>query len=423
MTTEQDYFEGRCAGITKTEEDAFLMSQKNSGSVSEKYVEKVLQANDVVYKKHCRIKTSTGKIVIPDFYLEHYGILLEVKSRGYNMTGTASEKMDHVPRKYSNTGMKVIVVFCAAENLYSRELIEQPTEYSRDFCQLAKKYGVEAWISVKNLIETLAPYKILDVRPFVKWAGGKKRLVKDILPEFPKEFNQYHEPFVGGGALFFNVGRGTRKCFISDTNESLIDCYKAIRDKPEELIAELMNDAVYANKKSVFLENRKAFNDEPAGTIKKCALFIYLNKCCFNGLYRVNSSGKFNVPFGDMKNPKVCDTELLRDISKFLQNTDIRHCAYSDAECINPEDLVYLDPPYHKTFSDYQKENFGEDEHIALKLYVDGLTARRVNVVLSNSDTPFVRELYKNYTIRELGIKYSVGGDRLVKNELLIKNF
>jgi DNA adenine methylase len=181
----------------------------------------------------------------------------------------------------------------------------------------------------------------------------------------------------------------------------------------------------YANNVEQFNVVRDSFNEGNSSKLQLAAQFIYLNKCCFNGMYRENKSGKFNVPFGKMKNPLICDQVLLRSVSKFLQNVDISCGNY---DCINPKsgDLVYLDPPYFQTFSDYSSDGFSEESHTQLKNFVDKLTSIGVLVVLSNSSTEFIKELYCDYAQIPIETRYSVSGKesgRKSVEELLIKNF
>lgn len=152
------------------------------------------------------------------------------------------------------------------------------------------------------------------------------------------------------------------------------------------------------------------------------AMFIYLNKCCFNGMYRENSTGGYNVPFGDMKNPLVCDTKNIQNLNRFFQNIDIECKPYCD---ITPQrnDLVYFDPPYHNTFSDYSKNGFNEESHKELKNFIDTLTKQGVNVILSNSNTKFIQELYLGYHIRVIENQYSIGVNREKIEEVIITNF
>jgi DNA adenine methylase len=421
----EDYLLGKFPKITKKEEDELLKEHKNTGTLAENYVENVLKNSEIKYVKNKRIST-TGvyKYIIPDFYLQDLDIILEVKSRGFNCVGTASEKIDHIPRKYSNLintvkyfDTKVIVVFCGYEtiNKTTQELVNPQREYCKDFIEHCKKYNVIHWINVGNLVEILP----IQVKPFVKWVGGKKKLSKQILEKFPKIYNNYYEPFVGGGYIGLSVDISKKKYF-SDINSKLIITYNSIKNEPQNLLEEL-NLGDYKNNKENFLIVREKFNRGSYSEIQMSAMFIYLNKCCFNGMYRENSSGGFNVPFGDMKNPVICDTKNIKNLSKYLQNVEIDCKSYNK---IKPQrnDLVYFDPPYHNTFSDYNKGGFNEESHKELKIFIDELTKQGVNVILSNSNTKFIQELYLGYNFTILENQYSVGINREKIEEVLITN-
>lgn len=423
--TLQQYFEGECKDINKIEES--LLVSKNTGSSAEKYVESLLKELDVTFVKNKRIQVGASYI-IPDFYLPEKDLILEVKSRGYNCGGTSSEKIDNIPRKYSKlletedyTHTKVVVVLCAYEllNKSTLELLDNNTKYSNSFLNLAKSFNVELFISVRDLKKILID---TATKPVIKWAGGKSKLKKKILEHFPQKFNYYHEPFIGGGAIGFSLPRDIRKTFC-DINHNLILFYTVVKEKVNELITELSIQDKYTNTKECYLDKRSRFNQQDIPDVEKASLFLYLNKCCYNGLYRENKSGGFNVPFGTMKNPVICDTKNLKKLSLFLQNVELVCSDFSYViEKSKKDDLVYFDPPYHNTFTDYTKHTFKEKEQIKLKQAMDSLTKKNVYVIISNSDTEFIRELYKEYTIVELSVKYSVGGDRKSKKEILIKN-
>jgi DNA adenine methylase len=274
------------------------------------------------------------------------------------------------------------------------------------------------------------------LKPFIKYCGGKTKLLPYIIENLPnKKFNNYFEPFVGGGSVLFGflskdlTYKCNREYTISDINESLMNCYEVIKSNVEELIKELGKD-IYSNEYDNYYERRKRYNEIKFGEthiVEKAALFIYLNKCGFNGMYRENSSGGFNIPFGKMKNPKICDTPILRKVSKSLNKVHIECCQYSSIlELTNKDDFVYLDPPYDGTFTDYTNNKFGEEEQKQLKQFVDKLTEKGVCVMLSNSATDFIKDLYKDYKQVNLTTKYSLGGkgaDRGNKQELLIVNY
>lgn len=274
------------------------------------------------------------------------------------------------------------------------------------------------------------------LKPFIKYCGGKTKLLPYIIKNLPnKEYNNYYEPFVGGGSVLFeillkdiNYNYG-RQYIVSDINECLINCYKIIKNNVDELINELKKD-IYKNESMNYYDRRKRFNDIKFNNdcdVEKAALFIYLNKCGYNGMYRENSKGYFNIPFGKMKNPKICDVSVIRKVSEVLENVNIDCYDYNNIlELVEKYDLVYLDPPYHDTFTDYTKNRFEENEQKKLKRFVDILTQKGIYVMLSNSATDFIKDLYKDYKQVNLTTKYSLGGkgaDRGNKQELLILNY
>lgn len=423
----------------KEEEKKFLEDNgcKNTGIFAEKYVSKLLENSGIVFKKNLRIPTKEC-VVIPDFYLYELDVVLEIKSRGFNCTGTASEKIDNIPRKYSKIrettsykNTKIVVVFAGYEilNPSSKELLNPIREYVVDFVDLSKKYGVAHWITLPNLLDTLKLFSVCGstvekVKPFVKWVGGKSKISKKILEHFPANFGKYFEPFAGGGAIGLSLNSDIPKSF-SDVNPKLINCYLAVKNDVEDLITELRRLEIYANTPEQYAIVRDSFNQGNCDDLQAAAQFIYLNKCCFNGIYRENKSGKFNVPFGKMGNPLICDAATLRSVSKFLQNVDIS-CNNYEAISPKPGDLVYLDPPYFDTFSDYSSQGFSKENHLQLKNFVDRLTRDDVLVVLSNSSTDFIKYLYCDYTQIAIETKYSVScknSGRKTTEEILIKNF
>jgi len=243
--------------------------------------------------------------------------------------------------------------------------------------------------------------------PFLRWAGGKRRILSLITPSLPEVFdpvnNRFFEPFVGGGAVMFELGNqdaavyvpGTR-LVINDVNPDLIVTYEVVRDDVEGLIKRLSRMANKTSKDDFeVVKKRKPRND-----LDRAARFIYLNKTCFNGLWRVNSNGEFNVPYGKITNPVVCDAKLLRSCSTRLKGAQIRLGSYSAA--INDArkgDVVYLDPPYlpispSSSFSKYAKDDFGKLDHYALAGVIRGLSERGVFVMMSNSDSPLTRQIF-----------------------------
>lgn len=273
------------------------------------------------------------------------------------------------------------------------------------------------------------------LKPFIKYCGGKAKLLPYIVENLPEvKFKNYYEPFVGGGSVFYNIYtlyNNDITYTISDINDSLMNCYDKIKTSVDEVINELRKE-IYKNDITSYYDRRKRYNELKYLTtddvlIEKVALFIYLNKCGYNGMYRENLKGEFNIPFGRMKNPKICDEELLRIVSDSLRNVNIGCCEYNDIlNVIEKGDFVYLDPPYHETFTDYTNNKFREDEQKKLKLFVDTLKDKGVYIMLSNSATNFIKDLYKDYKQINLTTKYSLGGkgaNRGDKEELLILNY
>ena len=274
-------------------------------------------------------------------------------------------------------------------------------------------------------------------QPFVKWAGGKRGLLKQILPLFPKEFNSYYEPFVGGGAVFFELfSRGLlkdKRVILSDINKELINTYKVIRDTPCKLIKELEKYKKQHNKEFYYkireLDRKEDFSK--LSNLEKATRFIYLNKTCFNGLYRVNKKGYFNTPIGSYKNPNIADKDVILSASEALQDIEILHQPFNKIlKYANRDDLVYFDPPYYplndtSNFTSYNSNCFLEDEQFELFEVFDALTDRGVKLVQSNSDTDFIKDLYKKYDIQIVNANRfinSKSNNRGKITEVLIRN-
>ncbi len=271
-------------------------------------------------------------------------------------------------------------------------------------------------------------------KPFLKWAGGKGQLLNKFEKMYPQELisgeiETYIEPFVGGGAVLFDVLQKykVKKAVIVDLNKELINCYRCIKADVNELIKHLktLQDEFLSlsdeKRKDYFLEVRNRYNEIHLNgkyDFEKAADFIFLNKTCFNGLYRVNSKGEFNVPFGKYKNPLICDSENLTLINKLLQNVEIRFGDYSVCEeYINGKTFVYFDPPYrplieNTSFVGYDKSGFNDDNQKELAEFVKKLDKQNCLVMLSNSDPKntnpndnFFDELYKGFEIDRIFAK------------------
>jgi len=238
--------------------------------------------------------------------------------------------------------------------------------------------------------------------PFLKWAGGKARLLAQFEKLFPESWKAYHEPFLGGGAVFFRLtatGR-VQQGSLSDINEGLVECYEMVRDQVDDVI-EALREHEEAHSDDYYYQVR-GISSESLDAPQRAARMIYLNKTCYNGLYRVNSRGKFNVPVGSYVNPTVCDEANLRSASKALENTDICVASFSTVvDRAEEGDFVYLDPPYvpvSKTanFTSYSKGGFTEEDQKNLAATFAELHDKGCKVMLSNSDSPLVRALYSD---------------------------
>ncbi|MEL6816278.1 MAG: DNA adenine methylase, partial [Cyanobacteria bacterium J06598_3] len=246
-------------------------------------------------------------------------------------------------------------------------------------------------------------------RPFIKWAGGKSRLIEQYKPFLPTDFDRYHEPFLGGGALFFHLApqlaAAGKKAYLSDLNPELVNVYQCVRDRLEALITQLANHQ-QQHSEDHYYAVRKQLETKP---VQRAARFIYLNKTCYNGLYRENSKGLFNVPIGRYKNPKICAPELLRPASAALQIAEIEERPFSSVldYATGDRDFVYFDPPYHplsatSKFTAYSRYRFAEEEQTKLRDLITHLASKQVRVLASNSDCPFIRELYSSFQVETI---------------------
>lgn len=271
------------------------------------------------------------------------------------------------------------------------------------------------------------------VVPFVKWVGGKRQLLMEIEPLLPKRITSYFEPFVGGGALLFYLQPS--KAYINDLNEELINLYKVIKDYPLELIEDLRK---HENTASYFYHIRglDRNHDEYSklSIIEKASRIIYLNKTCYNGLYRVNNAGEFNSPFGRYKNPNIVNEITIKAVSYYLNNTDVQMRCGDFSNALNEagrDSFVYFDPPYDpisdsSSFTGYTQGGFNRDDQIRLKEFCDELSRKGVKFLLSNSKTDFIEDLYKDYQIIETRASRQINSDaekRGVVPEVLIRNY
>ena len=278
---------------------------------------------------------------------------------------------------------------------------------------------------------------VVEPKPFVKWAGGKRQLLAELEKNFPKQFGTYFEPFLGGGAVLFDLlaKKPNLKCSVSDLNSDLVLAYVTIRDKLGRLIESLENHSKNYHKDSTdyYYEVRK---QEPKTQIEKVSRLLFLNKTCFNGLYRVNSKGKFNVPLGRYTNPNIVNRENLITASKFLQSEKIK-ISCRDFESILKDakkgDFVYFDPPYQPVsdtanFTSYTHRDFTEDDLQRLADLANQLNSKGAHVLLSNSNTKIVKKIFssKKWKVKEIAVNRAINSNsqkRTGHKEILIKNY
>jgi DNA adenine methylase len=278
---------------------------------------------------------------------------------------------------------------------------------------------------------------LVTPKPFVKWAGGKRQLIPILNQNIPESFGTYYEPFLGGGALLFHIltDKNGQKCSISDLNSDLVLAYTTIRDRIDSLITSLKNHEknYQKNSESYYYSIRES---NPRSAIEKTSRLIFLNRTCFNGLYRVNSKGKFNVPLGKYSNPNIVNEENLRAVSHILQSSRISiKCRDFEAVLRDAKkgDLIYFDPPYQPTsttanFTSYTNKDFTYDDLTRLAELCLKLDSRGCNVLLSNSDSKEVADIFAKNTwkITRIEANRSINSNSKKRTghfELLIKNY
>ncbi len=293
-----------------------------------------------------------------------------------------------------------------------------------------------------------------NAKPFIKWVGGKGQLIEQLTNLLPKDFccwkdTTYIEPFVGGGAMLFYMLQhfpNIKHAVINDINTDLTTCYQTIRDNAEELILSLKDIEEYylsikeeEERKSFFMSVREQYNQKNLSPVDNTTKFIFLNRTCFNGLYRVNKSGLFNVPFGKYKNPKICAPQTIRKDSELLQRVEILNGDFEETfNYAKGNTLFYFDPPYRplsdtSSFNDYTKESFNDDAQIRLKEYCDRINNAGYSFMLSNSDCKgktesdnFFDILYKDYQIERVWASRSINANpnkRGKLTEILVHNY
>jgi len=270
------------------------------------------------------------------------------------------------------------------------------------------------------------------VKPIMKWPGGKRRVMKDIRRFVPTTYTTYHEPFLGGGAVLFDLAPG--KAVVSDINPELVNLYTQVRDNLDAVLSILMvHEAAHSREHYLTIRAADRMADFaqviPAA---RAARTLYLNRTCFNGLYRVNSKGHFNTPFGDYKNPRIIDREGLTALHRYLNDNDVQlHAEGYDValdRVVGTDNFIYLDPPYlplspSSSFVGYAKDGFGLTQQQDLRDRAAALDAAGNYVLLSNSDTPLTRELYTDFIIEPIQVGRSIGASketRVAVGEVLI---
>lgn len=253
--------------------------------------------------------------------------------------------------------------------------------------------------------------------PFVKWPGGKRALVPSIARHFPHHVQHYWEPFVGGGAVFFAFAERIERATLSDTNEQLMITYKVVRDRVDELIARLREHErshrrragrKYADGNTYYYRVRES---EPTEAVALAARLIYLNKTCYNGLYRVNKAGRFNVPEGSYKNPDICNPDRLRKASAALARARLVPGGFERTVQPSEGHFVYCDPPYHGTFNGYHAAGFPGDAQDRLRVAAERWRDTGATVLLSNADTPAMRRLCNGFAIEQVAAPRSINSN------------
>ena len=291
-------------------------------------------------------------------------------------------------------------------------------------------------------------------KPFIKWVGGKSQLIEQLDAQLPADFGKwenvtYVEPFVGGGAMLFYILQrypNIKRAVINDINSDLANCYRTVRDNPEELIASLKDiEGSYLAleteeaRKEFFMAVRARYNEKNLDPIENTTKFFFLNRSCFNGLYRVNKKGLFNVPFGRYSNPTICDPETIRKDSELLQRVEILNGDFEATfDYAQGKTIFYFDPPYRplsdtSSFNDYAKEAFNDDAQIRLKEYCDKINTAGYTFMLSNSDCKgkneednFFDVLYSAYKIERVWASRSINSNpnkRGKLTEILVHNY
>jgi DNA adenine methylase len=257
-------------------------------------------------------------------------------------------------------------------------------------------------------------------KPFLKWAGGKQQLLSQFEKYFPSNFNRYLEPFVGGGAVFFhlwNTDRLPEHKFLFDNNEELVNAYCIVRDKLDELISRLTTHQKNHSKEYFYQIRSLDRQDIKLSDVERAARTIYLNRTCYNGLYRVNRNKQFNVPIGSYKNPQILCENVLEAASLALQNVSIKVMGFREVTALaQTGDFFYFDPPYDPvgetaSFTGYTADSFQQTDQQDLAKVFEELTAKGCSCMLSNSYTPLILELYRNFEVKVVTARRAVNSD------------
>lgn len=285
--------------------------------------------------------------------------------------------------------------------------------------------------------ESTMPNDNSPVQPFIKWVGGKRQLLDRIIPRMPAKYNAYHEPFAGGGAVFF--AECPHKAYLNDINTQLTQCYNAIKSSSDEVIARIdaidteylsLNDNT--KRKSFYYEQRAAFNkliaESSNDDVEVTALFLFINRHCFNGLFRVNKKGLFNVPFNGSKGGSYSAETIIAD-AHVLETTTITNGDFVDAlNRVQPDDFCFIDSPYAPlnptSFESYAKEGFTEEQHKTLASEFRRLDGIGAKLMLTNHDTELIRDLYDGFNIETVDVRRSINrnGDARTGTEVIITN-
>lgn len=262
------------------------------------------------------------------------------------------------------------------------------------------------------------------MKPIIKWVGGKTKLLPELISRLPERFERYYEPFAGGAALFFHLS--PKNAVLGDLNQDLIAMYQALADGIDNVINELEYHNL-AHCEAYYYKTRTRWNIERSTSTDRAAMFIYLNKTCFNGLWRVNRAGAFNASFGRYTDPPICVPEALRAASTLLGQATLRYANYRiTAGDADRGDFVYFDPPYDANFTSYTADGFGSEHQRELAETARMLVSRGCHVMLSNSDTSFIRSLYEDFQIDQVKCARSINSNATKRgqvDEVIIRSY